>query len=128
LLLGGDRDPTAVEATRENIGPRYKPIEIREWDATDLPLDTGSVSALAGNLPFGKQIGSPKENQRLYPALLREWTRVVRPGGRMALLTSERSLLRRSLTRQEGLIADGEVPVLVRGVPSAIFTVQRAAV
>lgn len=127
LLLGGDRDPVAVEATLENIGPRYKPIEIRQWDARNLPLDTASVSALAANLPFGKQIGSPEENQSLYPALLEEWTRVVRPGGRLALLTSERALLRRGLKRQEGLIADGEVPVLVRGVPSAIFTVRRAS-
>ncbi len=125
LLLGGDRDPAAVEATLENIGPRYKPIEIRQWNATNLPLDTASVSALSTNLPFGKQIGSPEENKTLYPALLQEWARVVHPGGWLALLTSERTLLRRSLNRQEGLVADEEIPVLVRGVPSAIFTVRR---
>jgi 23S rRNA G2445 N2-methylase RlmL len=125
LLLGGDRDGAAVEATRENVGPRYKPIEIRQWNAADLPLDSGSVSALASNLPFGKQIGTPEENRRLYPALLKEWVRVVRPGGRLVLLTSDRALLRRSIGRQEGLELVEETPVLVRGVSSALFTLCR---
>lgn len=125
LILGGDRDPDAVAATRENVGPRYKPIEIRQWDATDLPLEAGSVSALATNLPFGKQIGSPEENRDLYPALLKEWVRVVRPGGRVALLTSERALLRRSIWQQEGLALNEEMPVKVRGVPSALFCLRR---
>jgi 23S rRNA G2445 N2-methylase RlmL len=127
LLLGGDRDPAAVEATLENIGPRYKPIEVRRWDAAHLPLESGSVSALATNLPFGKQIGSAEENRTLYPALLAEWVRVVQPGGRLVLLTSERALLRKSLRNQEGLTSEGETPVLVRGVPSAIFTARRPA-
>jgi 23S rRNA G2445 N2-methylase RlmL len=124
-LLGGDRDPEAVAATTENIGPRYKPIEIQQWDAAALPLEDGSVSALATNLPFGKQIGSPEEIRTLYPAVLRDWVRVVRPGGRLALLTSERALLRAAIRRQAGLSMGTEMPVLVRGVPSAIFTVLR---
>ncbi|HEX6509260.1 MAG TPA: methyltransferase domain-containing protein, partial [Chloroflexota bacterium] len=83
LLLGGDADARAVEAARENIGPRYKPVEIRQWDARSLPLDDRSVSAIITNMPFGKQIGTPEENQALYPQLLTEWTRVLQNGGRM---------------------------------------------
>lgn len=127
LILGGDRDAAAVAATRENVGPRHKPIEIRQWDARHLPLEAGSVSALVTNLPFGKQIGSPEENRALYPALLQEWRRVVRPSGRLVLLTSDRNLLRRCLKRERGLQLHEEIPVLVRGVPSAIFVAERTA-
>jgi tRNA (guanine6-N2)-methyltransferase len=33
LLLGGDIEPRALEASRRNIGPRYRPIQIHHWDA-----------------------------------------------------------------------------------------------
>ena len=37
----------ALAVARANVGPRYKPIELRRWDARDLPIDAGSVSAVA---------------------------------------------------------------------------------
>lgn len=127
LLLGGDLDAQAVQATRDNIGPRYKPIEIRRWDATSLPLDDASVCALVTNMPFGRQIGTGEDNRTLYPALVAEWARVVRPGGVMVLLTSERTLLRQALGRRRELVLEQEVPVLVRGLSAAIHVVTKTA-
>ena len=124
LLLGGDLDPHAVEATETNVGTRYQPIEIRQWDARTLPLDTGSVSAIVTNLPFGRQVGSAAENRALYPALLAEWTRVLQAGGRMVLLTSDAALLRRALARHPELRQQQRVQVLVRGVPAAIHVLR----
>jgi len=124
-LLGGDLDPAAVAAARENVGPRYKPIELRQWDARRLPLPDGSASAVLSNLPFGRQIGSPRELRALYPALLAELGRVLAPAGRMVLLTSEGDLLRRSLP--PGLRLRQRLPVLVRGLPAAIHLIGRAA-
>lgn len=123
LLLGGDADPEAVKATRENIGPRYKPIEIRRWDATALPLGDASVSRVVCNLPFGKQIGTPAEIRSLYPALLDEFSRVLVPGGRMVLLTSERALLRRAIEQHPDLVLERQVSVQVRGVWATIFVI-----
>lgn len=126
LLLGGDADPEALEATRANIGRRHKPIEIRHWDARSLPIDGASVSVLVTNLPFGKRIGTPEDNRSLYPALLREWSRVVQPAGRMVLLTSAVRLLRASLRRHPELAVRGEDNIIVRGTPAAVVTIQRA--
>lgn len=125
LLLGGDRDEAAVAAARENIGPRYKPIEIRRWDARQLPLDDSSVSAILTNLPFGKQIGTPTENRLLYPALLTEWVRVLREGGRMVLLTGDRALLTRTVQQQPRLSIVRQLPVIVRGYRAALMVVTR---
>jgi 23S rRNA G2445 N2-methylase RlmL len=124
LLIGGDADPEAIHATRENIGPRYKPIEIHRWDARSLPLEDDSVSTIVTNLPFGKQIGTPVENRTLYPALLAEWVRVLRPGGRMVLLTSEQALLRRSLQRHPHLHLRRQIPVIVRGQRATISVIH----
>jgi tRNA (guanine6-N2)-methyltransferase len=124
MLLGGDVAPDAVAATRENIGPRYKPIEIQQWDARALPLEDGTVSKIVTNLPFGKQIGSAEDNRTLYPALIAEWSRVLKPGGRMVLLTSERALLRRVLQRYPHFIMERQEPVLVRGMQAAIHLLR----
>lgn len=126
LLLGGDSDITAVEATRANIGTKYQPIEIRQWDARRLPLDDASVSAVVCNLPFGKQVGTAQNNRVLYPALLEEWTRVLAPDGRMILLTSERALLRESLAIHPELHLERTTPVLVRGLAAYIFGVVKS--
>lgn len=94
MLLGGDHDPEALAAARLNVGPRYKPIELRAWDAVAMPLKDGSVTKLVTNLPWGMKFGSHRDNRRLYPRLIAEFTRVLAPGGRMVLLTGERALMR----------------------------------
>lgn len=123
LLLGGDSDEAAVMAARDNIGPRYKPIELRRWDARQLPLEDASVSAIITNLPFGKQIGTPEENRTLYPALLAEWVRVLRDGGRMVLLTGDKTLLRRAVQQQRRLTMVRQMPVVVRGYRATLMVV-----
>lgn len=124
-LEGGDIDHMAVQAAQENFGSRHRPWEIREWDARDLPFADGEISAIASNLPFGKQIGSHESNQSLYPKLLAEWIRVLKPGGRMVLLTSEKALMRATLKRYPQLVWEQTVPVTVRGMSAEIFVLIR---
>ncbi|HEU0164760.1 MAG TPA: methyltransferase domain-containing protein, partial [Thermomicrobiales bacterium] len=125
-LEGGDIDHVAVNATRENFGTRHQPFTIREWDARELPFADGEISAIGSNLPFGKQIGSRADNQLLYPAVLKEWARVLKPGGRMVLLTSESRLLRATLRDRAEFIWEQTVPIVVRGQPAEIFVLMRA--
>ena len=124
-LEGGDIDHAAVQAALENVGTRYKPIAIREWDARSLPFADGEISAIASNLPFGRQIGTREGNRTLYPALLDEWTRVLKPGGRMVLLTSEGRLLRSAVKDRPGLAWEQTLPIVVRGLPAEIFVLLR---
>jgi tRNA (guanine6-N2)-methyltransferase len=124
-LYGGDLDPEAVGAALTNVGRRYKPIELQEWDARRLPLDDGSVNAVLCNLPFGKRIATPKELRALYPALIAEWARVLAPGGRMVLLTSETGLLAQSLKGRSLELAQ-RISVIVRGFPASIHLVRDA--
>jgi 23S rRNA G2445 N2-methylase RlmL len=124
-LLGGDRREEALAVALANVGPRYKPIELRQWDARDLPLDAGSASAVAVNLPFGKQLGTPEENRALYPAFLREMARVLRPGGRLVALTSDGRTLVESARRVNNLARRESYPVQVLGQPATIYVLER---
>lgn len=125
LLLGGDIRTDALRVARTNIGPRYKPIELREWDARHLPLDAGSVSAAAVNLPFGKQIGTPEQNRTLYPAFLSEMARVLRPQARLVALTSDARGFMSSLERTNGFARRATYHVRILGQPARVYVIER---
>jgi tRNA (guanine6-N2)-methyltransferase len=124
-LLGGDIDPTAVETSLNNIGPRYKPIRVRRWDATALPLEDASVDKVATNLPFGEQIGTHEDNVHLYPRFFREMARVVRPGGRLVTLSGERQLIRDMLSTNRELHLRQTFDILILGMPAAMYVIDR---
>jgi SAM-dependent methyltransferase len=124
-LLGGDVDPEAVATALDNIGPRYKPISVRHWDATSLPLEDGSVDKVVTNLPFGAQMGTHQHNVRLYPPFLRELERVMRPGGKLVALTSERDLLESTLSNTPRLHLQDTFNIVLLGRPATIHVVDR---
>ncbi|HZX07949.1 TRM11 family SAM-dependent methyltransferase [Kribbella sp.] len=83
-LLGVDRHrPTVHEA-----------FAVVEGRAEALPLADRCVDRVVANLPFGKLVGSHRDNRRLYPAALAELDRVLTPDGRVVLLTEDKRLLR----------------------------------
>jgi tRNA (guanine6-N2)-methyltransferase len=120
MLAGFDRDSGAIAAARENIGPRYRPIGFAQGDALRLPLDKGAATHLVTNLPWGTKYGSHGENRRLYPRLVEEFARVVRPGGRLVMLTAERLLMREVANR--GFVRVESVRrVTILGAPAVVY-------
>src|SRR5258708_22418823 len=89
MLFGSDRDSAALAAARVNVGNRYKPIQLENWDAGALPLGDASVIKIVTNLPWGIRYGSHGENRKLYPLWVREFARGLKSGGMMVLLTAE---------------------------------------
>jgi tRNA (guanine6-N2)-methyltransferase len=124
-LWGGDIRDEALAVARANIGPRYKPIELRRWDARALPLDAASVDAVAVNLPFGQQIGSVEDNRTLYPATLRELARVLRPGGRLVALTGDTRSFVGALRSSTAFIERAAYPVLILGRRATVYVLKR---
>lgn len=124
-LLGGDVREQALAVARANVGSRYKPIELRQWDARALPIDAGAVCAAAVNLPFGQQIGSASDNRQLYPAFLREAARVLRPGARLVVLTGDRQALDQALRRTGTLARRAIFPVLLLGRAAGVYVLER---
>ncbi len=124
MLLGSDRDAAALEAARVNVGARYKPIQLENWDAGALPLGDASVDKIVTNLPWGIRYGSHGENRKLYPLWFKEFARVLKSGGAMVLLTSEWRLMR-ELERTRKIAPSKIIRVSVLGKPAAIYVCSK---
>jgi 23S rRNA G2445 N2-methylase RlmL len=94
-VLAGDIEPSAVRAAHANFG-RHPSALLCHWDARQLPLRDHSISRLACNPPFGKQLGEATEIGRFYRELINEWDRVLAPGGRAVILVSDEDALNRA--------------------------------
>ncbi len=124
MLLGSDRDQAALAAARINVGARFKPIQLENWDAGAIPLGDASVSKIVTNLPWGLRYGSHGENRKLYPQWIREFTRVLKRGGVMVMLTAEWRLMR-ELERTGKIAPSRIIRVSVLGRPAAIYVCRK---
>jgi precorrin-6B methylase 2 len=98
-LVGSDRDEKAIELARGNLSRAGVRAELSVGPAEKLAVATGSIDRVVSNLPFGKLVGSHGDNAKLYPAMLKEIARVLRPDGRAVLLTEDKRLLKDSVAR-----------------------------
>jgi tRNA (guanine6-N2)-methyltransferase len=125
LTVGTDLDAVAVKAAAANVAARGVPALILRADARHLPLPAGSVDRVVSNLPFGKRVGSHDENVRLYPAMLRELTRVLTRQGRAALLTEDKRVFREAVQRTPRLHLVRELVVESGGAHPSIYVLAR---
>lgn len=104
-LWGVDRDPEAVAVANRNLGTLRLAATITVGDAEELASMSfgGQFDRVIGNLPFGKQVGSHRDNERLYPALLAGIAEQLAPDGRAVLLTEDKRLFTDSVQRTRGL-------------------------
>jgi 23S rRNA G2445 N2-methylase RlmL len=98
-VLGVDPSAEALLCARSNLEAAgcAGAFRLERWDAGDMPLANGCVTALCGDLPFGHLVGSHALNEELYPRVLVEAARVAAPGARAVFLTAEARLFERVL-------------------------------
>ena len=138
-LLGGDIDPAALEAAMANLSEarlsvlpaegeppdRRRACFLHRWDAQSLPLSLHSIDTVACNLPFGEKMGSHAENVQLYDRFFGQLERVLRPGGRAILLTSEKELVRQCLGHRTQLQREREVLIAILGRAARIYVLRK---
>ena len=95
IYRGGDHDAEVVKWAQAHT--RQSNIAVELWDARQLPVPPRSADLLISNLPFGKRYSTKQENQTLYPELLAHWHTILKPEGRMILLTADTAALTKGL-------------------------------
>jgi 23S rRNA G2445 N2-methylase RlmL len=91
-VLGGDIDHSALRVAEANLRSVGRAALV-QWDVRRLPVADESVNAIVCNPPFGVQLGKPEEIRPLYRLALRQFNRVLRPGGRAVLLVADQEAL-----------------------------------
>jgi 23S rRNA G2445 N2-methylase RlmL len=94
-MIACDTDPEARAAATTNLAAAKltDAVELTDWDATDLSLDSSSVTTLLADFPFGNLVGSHRTNVKLYPKVLQEAGRVARAGTRFVMISHEVKLM-----------------------------------
>jgi 23S rRNA G2445 N2-methylase RlmL len=82
------------------------------------------VHRLVCNLPFGKRVGSHRENVDFYPAFLAEVDRVLAAGGRAVALTEEKRLFRQAAAATRRLRIDRELTLATGGLHPSVFVLR----
>jgi 23S rRNA G2445 N2-methylase RlmL len=122
--LGGDLDPGAIRSAAINLS-KLGEARLLCWDARRLPLSDAAVDRIVSNPPFGKQLGTPEAVGPLYHEALREYDRVLRPGGRAVLVAADAAALR-TAARAVSWQPLRELRVRVLGQPASINVWRKA--
>lgn len=122
-VIGGDIYPKALVAARANLA--NLPVVLLQADARAIPLPDGSVDKLITNPPWGRRIGSHRADRRLYPRILAEAARVVRPGGRVVMLSLERRLMEACLDQTPELVEVDRLLIDLGGMLPSVWVLDR---
>lgn len=110
--LGGDVEMEALRNARANLR-EVGEIDLLRWNALQLPLPNDAVDRIISNPPFGVQLGTPEEIEPLYRKMVKEYDRILRPGGRAVLLVSDWDALKKAVGKRWHLLR--HLPVRVLG-------------
>ncbi len=124
--LGGDISANELALARRNAQFAEAPVGLARWDARALPLAAESLDRVVSDLPFGRRTGTHTSNRHLYPGLIRELVRVLRPGGRAVLYTTERRLMQSVLHRTPGLKLERTVATILSNLRPCAYLLRRA--
>lgn len=114
---GGDADPTALDAARQNAALAGVTLSVEAWDARQLPLGSRSAPLVVTNLPWGRQVEVGEEMAVFYRQVCAEIDRILTGNGQVVVLTSLPHLLefkQRKLISQTEISLFGQNPSIVR--------------
>ena len=126
-ILACDNDMDMIETALQNISSAGldERVEVRAWDATEIPLSTGSVDVALADLPFGHKVGNHRDNRELYPDLFKEVARVVKRDGVFVAITHEIKLMEGVLLAVKKWEVEQEIKITLSGLHPRIYVLRR---
>lgn len=125
-ILAGDADRDAVRALRRRAAQANAKIVVEEMDAVSLRgLADGAVDKIVTDPPWGLfEAQNPPALAVLYARMLREFERVLRPGGLAVILMGQKELFEGAIS-QTGFEQLNKYDILVSGKKAAIYKLRK---
>lgn len=94
-ILGSDLNPICVAGCKENIKANglTKRVTVQKTDARELEMQYSDINQIISNLPYGQRILRRDQMRALYGSFLDSAQRVLKPGGKLTLITEKGGLL-----------------------------------
>jgi len=121
--IGGDIDAEALKKAIRNIKEAGVSVDVIQWNVYKLPIKTGSIDVTLSDIPFGSV--AIKKNQKIYPNLFREITRITKAGGKALILSLEEGLISRVIENNEYWNLLSHYPVEFGGNQAGLYLLQR---
>ncbi|KAA3642774.1 MAG: methyltransferase domain-containing protein [Chloroflexi bacterium] len=112
--MGGDIEQAMLKAAETNRQAAGVKVAFSQWDAMQLPLPGAIVDLVVSNLPWGRQVEVDGSLWKLYEESYLEMLRVIKPGGKLVLLTSFPDLLPEEPEDQIEISLFGQTPSVLR--------------
>jgi tRNA (guanine6-N2)-methyltransferase len=122
LIIASDNDERKIAALKERIKELdlRKRIVVRCDDALKLErYEDGSIHKIVTDPPWGHFAKSDLPIEKFYLAMLAEFARILRPGGRLVILTAE------ALPADDRLAVVKKFNILVSGKKAAVYVIER---
>ena len=123
-LIGGELSEEALRATHRNFGRQHQPRQFIHWDSEKLSLQPNSVNKIVCNLPIDGLGSSNADIYKHYQLFLRQFESVIKPGGKMVLLSMSPNPLNRILKNHSKLKTRQQVGITLNGKRGRIFVVH----
>lgn len=129
MIFAADKDPDQVRTLRQrlkSIKTRDTVIAKRQDALAMAGFEDGFIHKIVTDPPWGyvEDVGMPLND--FYDRMLAEFSRVVRPGGLMVVLTAQKAVMARTLAQRRPALALLEThDILVSGKKAAIYKVQK---
>lgn len=121
-VIGIDSDRKKVFDLKRKV--RKRGVEIFSSNSLDLSrILAGSIDKIVTDPPWG--IYEKINSKAFYERMLKEFLRVLRPGGILVLLTSQKELTP-ELAKKIGFRIEGNFNILVSGKKAALFKMRKA--
>jgi len=120
-LFVGEKDKDKFECLKTRF--HKNDVEVFQADATKLPLGDDSVNKIVTDPPWGQ--AEEVEAETLYKGMFAEFSRVLRRGGVLVLLTSQKDIVEEFLKESSDFSLDARYDVLVSGRKAGVFKIRR---
>lgn len=124
-LIGLDRNKESLKLAKLNIQQAKIEADLIEGTATDLPFEKSSIDKIVSNPPWGRQVAKTEDLDLLYSSFFLQAHKVLKPAGRMVLLTDQEEWMQAYLSDSMDFLLKKEVELSLFGSVVKIYVLSK---